>query len=178
MCIRDRYRFSPLERRGLIAGWRGGQIASVASSLVVGMLALRSRPSVVGVAVAVASLGAGVALALWPIRGRTGEQWLPLVFRWLWSASSGSRRQLATRPHGGHLATVMPEGSDSPGLDIRPSTAQSGHRGRRTVFDGVRVVGVPFGAPGTGGEIGMVVDGPARTATAVLAVRGLSLIHI
>jgi hypothetical protein len=171
---RVRYRFSPLERRGLIAGWRGGQIASVASSLVVGMLALRSRPSVVGVAVAVASLGSGLVLAFWPIHGRTGEQWLPLVFRWLWSASSGSRRQLATRPHGGHLATVMLEGSDAPGLDIRPSTAQPGHRGRRTVFDGVRVVGVPFGAAGAGGEIGMVVDGPARTATAVLAVRGHS----
>ena len=171
---RVRYRFSPLERRGVIAGWRGGQIAAVASSLVVAMLVLRSRPSVVGVAMATASLGSGVALAFWPIHGRTGEQWLPLVIRWVWSASSGSRRQLAARPHGGHLATVMPEELGSPGVDIGPSVAHPGHRGRRTVFDGVRLVGVPFGAAGAGGEIGMVVDGPARTATAVLAVRGHS----
>lgn len=171
---RVRYRFSPLERRGVIAGWRGGQIASVASSLVIGMLALRSRPSVVGVAVAVVSLGAGVALAFCPVQGRTGEQWLPLVLRWSWSTSSGSRRQLATLPHRGHLATFTREGSGPPTLDIRPAAVHPGRRGRRTVFDGVRVIGAPFGADGAVREIGMVLDGPARTATAVLAVRGHS----
>ena len=33
-----RYRFGPLERRGLIAGWRGGQIAVGGGGLVVGVL--------------------------------------------------------------------------------------------------------------------------------------------
>ncbi len=49
---RVRYRFSPLERRGVIAGWRGGQIAAVAVGLVVGVLVLRSRPSVAGILIA------------------------------------------------------------------------------------------------------------------------------
>src|ERR1035438_96371 len=78
---RVRYRFSPLEQRGVIAGWRGGQIASVTAGLVIGVLVLRWRPSVGGVALAVAGVAAGVALAFWPIAGRTGEEWLPVVSR-------------------------------------------------------------------------------------------------
>ena len=95
---RVRYRFSPLERRGVIAGWRGGQIASVAVSLVFAVIALRSRPTVGGIALAAVGLGCGVAVAFWPVFGRTGEQWFPLVVRWAWSASVGGRgrRQLAT----------------------------------------------------------------------------------
>ena len=76
---RVRYRFSPLERRGVIAGWRGGQIAAVASGLVVGVLALRWRPSVIGILMAVVGLALGTALGFWPIAGRTAEQWLPLA---------------------------------------------------------------------------------------------------
>ena len=57
---RVRYRFSPLERRGMIAGWRGGQIAAVAVGLVIGVLSIRSRPSVAGVALALVGLAAGV----------------------------------------------------------------------------------------------------------------------
>jgi hypothetical protein len=40
------------------------------------------------------------------------------------------------------------------------------------VFEGLRVVGVPFASDPTAGEAGVVVDRPCRTATAVLAVRG------
>jgi len=32
----------------MIAGWRGGQIAAVAAGLVIGVLSIRSRPSVIG----------------------------------------------------------------------------------------------------------------------------------
>ena len=95
---RVHYRFSPLERRGVIAGWRGGQIASVAASLVLAVVFLRSRPTVGGIVLALAGVGVGVAVAFWPVFGRTGEQWLPLVVRWAWAGSSGSRRQLASAP--------------------------------------------------------------------------------
>ena len=61
---RVRYRFPPLERRGVIAGWRGGQIASVAVSLVFAVLALRSRPSVGGIILALVSVAVGVALVI------------------------------------------------------------------------------------------------------------------
>ena len=89
---RVRYRFSPLERRGVIAGWRGGQIAAVAAGLVVGVVALRATPSVVGVLVALLAVGVGVAFSFWPVLGRTGEQWLPLAVRWVRSRLSAGGR--------------------------------------------------------------------------------------
>ncbi len=76
-----RYRFGPLERRGLVAGWRGGQIAAVAAGLVVAVGVLRARPSVAGAAAAFMAVAVGVGTATWPIGGRTAEQWAPDVAR-------------------------------------------------------------------------------------------------
>ncbi|HEX7444346.1 MAG TPA: SCO6880 family protein, partial [Acidimicrobiales bacterium] len=171
---RVRYRFSPLERRGVVAGWRGGQIAAVATGMTAAVLALRSAPSVGGVVMAVAIVGGAVALAFWPIQGRTGEQWLPLVARWTWARTTGSGRWLAPGPRAGHVTTVDRDGTRSsplrPGGDRRPGPA----RARVSPFDRLEVVGVPFEPEHSSAEMGMVVDGRARTATGVLAVRGHS----
>ncbi len=77
-----RYRFGPRERGGALAGWRAGQILTVAVGLVVGVLILRQEPNVAGVGVAVLILAACGAMATWPVSGRTGDQWLPVVVRW------------------------------------------------------------------------------------------------
>lgn len=171
---RVRYRFSPLERRGVIAGWRGGQIASVAGGLVVGVLAVRSRPSLEGVAVALAGLGVGLTLAFWPVRGLTGEQWLPLVVRWTWSGTWGGRRQHAPGPLSGHLATADPDRSSALGVDVRPARSSRHGPGHRSVFEGVKVERVPLAVDPGAPDVGVVLDSRARTATAVLAVRGHS----
>jgi len=76
-----RYRFGPLERRGLVAGWRGGQIGSVAGGLVVAVGLLRAHPSPTGVVEAVAIVTVGLVAATWPIGGRTAEQWVPDAVR-------------------------------------------------------------------------------------------------
>ncbi len=170
---RVRYRFSPLERRGVIAGWRGGQIASVAGGLLVDVVVLRSRPSAEGVVLALVGLAAGLALAFWPIRGRTGEQWLPLVARWLWSACTGGRRQLAQGPDLGYLATVDMTRSGPGSIEVRPADPKF-RTGGRTVFEGLEVVGTPFGSQSSVPELGMVLDSRARTATAAVVVRGHS----
>jgi len=172
---RARYRFGPLERRGLIAGWRGGQIAAVAAGLVLGVLTLRARPSVSGVLVALGLAAAALAFACWPVAGRTGEQWCPLVCRWLLATVSGGRLQSAPGPGRGLIADVDERGPD--GVTIRPAPRSVG-RGRggptRGAFDGVRVVTCPLtdepDAPGAG----VILDERARTAAAVLAVRGHS----
>ena len=169
---RVRYRFSPLERRGVIAGWRGGQIAAVASSLVVGVLALRWRPTVVGAMVAVVCLGVGVALAFWPLSGRTAEQWLPLATRWLLSRLSGRGRQHAPGPREGHRVSLRPDGTASVGSGVASSPYRS--RGGRTVFGGLGVETLTFGSGESTFEVGVVIDRPSRTATAVLSVRGHS----
>ncbi len=100
--IGSRYRFPPLERRGAdrrVAGRpdrRGGGWAW-------SWRCCRAVPPVGrrGSSLALAASGVGVALAFWPIRGRTGEQWLPLVVRWVWAAPAGDRRQLAPGPRRG-----------------------------------------------------------------------------
>ncbi|HUY65510.1 MAG TPA: SCO6880 family protein [Acidimicrobiales bacterium] len=169
---RVRYRFSPLERRGVIAGWRGGQIASVAVGLVFAVLALRSRPSVGGVLLGVVSAGAGVTMAFWPVRGRTGEQWLPLLAHWLWSASTGGgRRQPAPAPGNGHEMVVDRRGSRTAAPDTRTTRVRPAAR-RPRVFDGLSLIGVPLSAEPTAPDFGVIVDRRCRTATAVLAVRG------
>jgi hypothetical protein len=170
---RVRYRFSPLERRGVIAGWRGGQIASVTCGLLVDVVVLRARPSAGGVLLALVGLAAGLAVAFWPIRGRTGEQWLPLVVRWLWSAWTGSHRQLAEGPARGHRATVDTSRRGPGSIEVRPVNAKF-HGGGGTVFDGLTVVGTPFESQSPMAELGMVLDSRARTATAALVVRGHS----
>ena len=123
-----RYRFSPLERRGVIAGWRGGQIA------VGGGRAGRRRPvpPVAARRWAVSPrrvvVAGGVALAFWPIRGRTGEQWLPLVVRWVWSGWRG-RVQLAAGPGRGHAVpsvTVEPRSTGSTAARAAPSGPTAG----------------------------------------------------
>ena len=180
---RVRYRFSPLERRGVIAGWRGGQIASVAAGLVVGVFGLRSSPSVAGVLIALASVAAAVAFAFWPVLGRTGDQWLPLGVRWLWVRGLGNGRQHAPGPGHGHRVSLDPVGSprggSTPGssgvrYSMAPPLGPVGARSGRSVFSGLTVVGVPFGPASSPTEVGVVIDGPSRTATAVLSVQGHS----
>ncbi len=171
---RVRYRFPPLERRGVIAGWRGGQIATVATGLVLAVLAVRAGPSAAGVVVAVIIVGAVVALAFWPVAGRTGEQWLPLVARWTWAGAAGRRRQLHPGPQDG-VPVAVEGGRVPPRLAARPSPTQRGPLGGgRTVFDGLGVEALPVDPAHPSATIGVVVDRPGRALTAVLALRGNS----
>jgi hypothetical protein len=74
-----RYRFGPRERGGALAGWRAGQIVTVAVGLVFGVLVLRWQPNVAGVAAALGILGLYGALATVPVAGRTGDEWVPVT---------------------------------------------------------------------------------------------------
>jgi hypothetical protein len=77
-----RYRFGPRERGGALAGWRAGQIVTVALGLLAGVLVLRAQTDALGVGLAMVILVACVACATWPVSGRSGDQWLPVVVRW------------------------------------------------------------------------------------------------
>ncbi|HTS15531.1 MAG TPA: SCO6880 family protein, partial [Candidatus Sulfotelmatobacter sp.] len=82
--------------RGLIAGWRGGQIASVAGGLVVAVFCVRALPMAPGLVAAVGAVALGVGIATWPVAGRTAEEWAPEVGRHF--AGVGSRRAGARLP--------------------------------------------------------------------------------
>lgn len=175
---RPRYRFGPLERRGLIAGWRGGQIAAVAGGLVVAVLALRNHPTPASIVVAVVSVVGGVALACWPVAGRTGEEWVPTVVRWGWSGAAGSRRTRSPVASAGHC--IGPDGAPCVVANGRPGGAAGagGAAGpvsralRRSTFGGLVLLAAD-GDP-SGGTCGVVHDARARTYTAVLPMRGHS----
>jgi hypothetical protein len=153
---RARYRFGPLERRGLIAGWRGGQVAAVAVGLVIGVGLVRARPSPAGVGVALVGVATGLAVACWPVRGRTVEQWLPLVAR------AGVRRIT------GRTVAVTAVPFHVPGGRLRVGSRSA----RRTAgpFAGCCVLASPSVDPGP--IAGVVKDIRARTYTSVIAVQG------
>lgn len=163
---RVRYRFPPLERRGVIAGWRGGQVATVAIGLILAVLSVRSRPSLSGVVLAVSLIGASVVTAFWPVAGRTGDQWLPVVVRWAWACGTGRRFQPHSGPAAGRTVRVE-EGAD--GTRLRAGAERQGPV-RSPVFDGLRLTT----GGGDPGGMAVVVDDRARTVTAVLSVRGHS----
>ena len=74
-----RYQLGPRSTRGLIAGWRSGQIVCVAAGLIVAVSALRSIGGGGGALVALMATCAGIGAATWPIAGRSPEQWAPTV---------------------------------------------------------------------------------------------------
>lgn len=94
------YRFGPLERRGVLLGWRGGQIASAVVGLVAGVVALRVLRGAAGGFTAVAGVALSFATAWLPLRGRTAEEWVPTVLRWGWECLLGTPRSAPERRWG------------------------------------------------------------------------------
>jgi hypothetical protein len=186
-----RYRFGPLEKRGLVAGWRGGQIAVLAAGVVAAVVVLRGRPTAPRIAVAVVCVGLGAAVAWWPLAGRTAEQWLPTVVRWGATGLSGGRRRKAGAARAGHCLD-----SDGRPCIVGAAAATGAGRERHLYagpFAGLQILGFrPDGTPGadgarseTGardglvhdgrsGSIGVVRDSRNRTYTAAMSVLGHS----
>lgn len=168
---RPRYRFGPLERRGLIAGWRGGQIAAVAVGVVLAIALLHRHPTLPTIAVSAVLVAMGVASAWWPIGGRTAEQWLPTVVRWGSSGLQGRRRWRSGVERRGHR--IGPDGS--PRLvaeDGGDSTGPSPRGRRKGPFAGLEILG--FGAREADGPVAVIHDQRARTYTVVIELLGHS----
>ncbi|MGH9007357.1 MAG: SCO6880 family protein, partial [Acidimicrobiales bacterium] len=160
-----KYRFGPLERRGLIAGWRGGQIASVAAGLVVGVLSLRAHPDPLGVVAAVLALASALALACWPLGGQTGEEWLPTVVRWGAGGVTG-RRVRSGAPTAGYCA-----GAD--GIGPCGGAGVAGRSSGPRPFAGLRLLDADVEANGSD-RVGIVHDERNGTFTGALALEGHS----
>jgi hypothetical protein len=137
-----------------VAGWRGGQIAVVASGLVVAVGILRARPSPAGVAVAFVAVVAGVAAATWPFAGRTAEEWAPDAARHI-DALRRQRKMRRRAPFAtlrlididlARTATAVP-------VPLRRSAHQKGRSD-------------------DGPNAGVIHDVAAQTFTAVLSVSG------
>ncbi len=155
-----RYRFGPLERRGLVAGWRGGQIAAVTAAMVTAVGILRAWPSPAGGSVAFLVVAGGVALACWPVGGRTPEQWLPLAGRWVAEGLLRRRRHISSVPS---LGWVVPSPSKPVGGASSPPPPPP-----LGPLAGCRILQLPVRVGRR--RIGVVRDG--RIYAAAVAVRG------
>jgi hypothetical protein len=137
------YVFGPLERRGLIAGLRAGQIALIGLG-VAGLIAALSVSVLIGVAVFLAALG----LAFAPIGGRNADLWAPITTAFWF-------RRLVSGPQWRNDAMRLGHIGGEPPCPTLPAH-----------LAGLRILDAPSDV---GGSMGVVRDGV--TYTAVLSVR-------
>src|ERR671918_1595275 len=96
-----RYRFGPLERRGLVGSLRPAQAAVLAASLTAGVVAMRVVPGGAGMLTALGIALASVAFCFWPVAGRSAQEWLPVAFRFFARRVSGKHCHLSRAPQSG-----------------------------------------------------------------------------
>jgi len=141
-----RYRFGPLERKGLVAGLGGGQVVCVGAGLLGAVGALRLLPMAIGLAGAAAAVAVGLAAGFVPVSGRTSEEWAPVIWGWVHRRLSGSRRWLGRAHQRG-----------APGPQPPPAL-----RGSRVLEHG----------PADAARMGVVIDGRDGTCSAVVEASG------
>jgi hypothetical protein len=148
-----RYRFGPLERRGLIGSLRPVQVLVIGSALAAGVILMRALAPGTGVVSALALNLAAIAFCFWPIAGRSAEEWLPITGRYGVRRVRGRHRHSSSAPQAGiRLAS-----------DGRPVPVVAPPE----IAEGVELLAAPL----RGEAVGVVKDRGARTYAAVLAVK-------
>lgn len=148
-----RYRFGPLERRGVVGPLRVGQVFVVAVAALLALGALYGFRSWAGMIVALAALGGAGAAIYLPLEGRTLEEWAPVGIRWAFRSSARKRGHRSASPSGG--ARIGADGDVAFTTSLPPELSE------------LRMLEVPYGSE----RVGVLRDRRAGTYTAALAVR-------
>lgn len=186
------YTFGPLEKRGILAGLRSGQIIVFGVSFAVAVLWLQALGSA-GPPVALLTVVLGSALALIQPLGRGVDEWVPVMFRWFTELFSGRNQWFSTMPLLGYpeKETKRPvEGAVNKGPRGRGQRETKNDRARRMAeqkkggaeqrkraaalpppMQNLSILEVPVGGEGEG-MIGVVKDAKNGLYTGVLAVKG------
>lgn len=157
-----RYRFGPLERRGVVGGLRPGQVAVLAGFLTAAVVVLNAwrSPAAVLLALVLALVAAGVAFS--PLHGRTVEEWAPVALAWTWTRLRGRTRWRSTAPtRGAHGSTHHENADEHEEAEPEAPVDLPGEVGPIQILC----------APLRGEEVGVIKDPRGPTYTAVLAVR-------
>jgi hypothetical protein len=149
------FSFGPIERRGLVGGLRLSQALVLVAGSGSAILAVRSLPAGRGLAFGVAAIGVACVVAFLPVRGRSIEQWLPVIGSWMLLTVRGGRTFRSSLPAQGVVAQLD-------GAGVR------GGQSLPEALDGCQILSVP--ADG-GHEVGAFLDPALGTLTAVLAIR-------
>ena len=148
-----RYRFGPLERRALVGPLRAAQVGVLALGALIGLGALHTAQSFLGVAIGVSAICAALAAILVPLEGRTLEEWAPVALGW--ALRRGRARSGYRSAAVGAGVRLGPDGGAVHELSLPPALA------------GLELLSVPYGRE----EVGVMRDRRAGTYTAVLAVQ-------
>src|SRR6266487_2960202 len=150
-----RYRFGPLERRGLIGTLRPGQLLVLGSTVLLTILLVETLRNGAGLALGAMFLSCGGLASFVPFGGRTLNEWVPVV-------ATFASRKLRGRDHwrsGAAEAGTRFLGGDIP---VRPPDP----------IGRVELLSFPF----RGVELGVLADRSNGTFTAVLQARARSFV--
>ncbi len=152
------YSFGPLERRGILGGIGGGQVAALASGAVAAVVVLDRSPTTAGVIVAMLVCAVAVAIAFAPLGGRTPQEWGPIAAGFVGRRARGRHRFRSAAPVTGSTATGI--GTRTPRLGDAPADAPE-------QLGGVRILT----AEHRDRAVGLLSERGGRRLTAVLACR-------
>ena len=148
-----RYRFGPVERRGLIGSLRATQVILIAASLTLGVVLMRTLSSATGIVSAFALALLAVAVCFWPVSGRSAQAWLPIVGRHTARRAFGCHVRRSPAPRAGARAAA--DGRPEPFATL-PDIGRD-----------LELLAAPF----RGETVGVFKDRRTRSYTATLAVR-------
>ncbi|HZD72613.1 MAG TPA: SCO6880 family protein [Actinomycetota bacterium] len=150
-----RYRFGPLERRGLIGTLRPGQLLVLGATVLLTILLVETLRNGAGLALGALFLSSGGLASFAPFGGRTLNEWVPVV-------ATFASRKLRGRDHwrsGAAEAGTRFLGGDIP---VRPPDP----------IGRVELLAFPF----RGVELGVLADRSNGTFTAVIQARARSFV--
>lgn len=150
-----RYRFGPLERRGVLAGLRASQLGLIGcGGLIVIAIARSFAPPLAIPAMMTIAVLTAVAAFL-PVGGQPLDEWVPVVGRWVLSGIRGRRFVSQRAVSGMRVGDALDEVCHLP-----PS------------LKGVSIL--THAIPGSEATLGVIKDARAGTFTGILAARGKS----
>jgi hypothetical protein len=145
-----RYRFGPLEQRGLVGPLGFGQVGTLAGAAALGLGALYALGGWGGLIVALLLISGAAVLVIVPVEGRTALSWAPHAVRW------------ATRVRGrAGYRSPRPGAGFGGGGEAAAETALPPELGRLAMAE------VPYRSD----RVGVLHDPAAGTFSVALAVR-------
>jgi hypothetical protein len=150
-----RYRFGPLERRGLIGTMRPGQLLVLGASVLITIMAVETLRNGAGLAFGALLLSGGGLASFVPFGGRTLNEWVPVMASFLGRKLFGrdtwrsGAAEAGTRFRGGEIPVRPPD-----------------------PIGRVELLAFPF----RGVELGVLADRSNGTYTAVIQARARSFV--
>jgi hypothetical protein len=148
-----KYRFGPIERRGVIGSLRPTQVGILAASLTIAVILMRVPGGGAGVVCALLLAAGAAAVCFWPVSGRSIEEWLPLASAHALRQLDGRARRVSQAPQAGVRA--VPDGRPEPTVSLPGPTRD------------LELLAAPL----HGETVGVIKDRRGRTYTAALAVK-------